>query len=135
MKMGVCKHYNYKVRNKGVCTQGVDVRALVLGRKSSWISRIPCIKSHTGCKPCTRYKEPTPADILAKSSNTWLADQVNLIMLANKLVVMLKKRHAKGHKGYTKCPACKAKLGFTVSSFNGKTSGRCKTRNCIKWSE
>lgn len=48
---------------------------------------------------------------------------------------MRKKHRSTGFRGVVECPICQGKLHFTVSNYNGHTSGRCESENCVNYIE
>jgi len=44
-------------------------------------------------------------------------------------------RPAQTQRGSIRCTKCRGLLTFTVSAVDGRTSGRCTSVGCIKWTD
>jgi hypothetical protein len=44
-------------------------------------------------------------------------------------------RPAQTQRGSIRCTKCGGLLTFTVSAVDGRTSGRCTSAGCIKWTD
>lgn len=42
---------------------------------------------------------------------------------------------AQSLKSSTRCPSCRGLLQYTVSSIDGRTTGRCSSAGCLRWSD
>lgn len=44
-------------------------------------------------------------------------------------------RPAETARGTIRCTACRGNLTYTASAVDGRTTGRCSTAGCLKWSD
>jgi len=51
------------------------------------------------------------------------------------LAIQRARKIGKGRTGVIECPVCRGQLSVAVSSFNGRTQGRCATEGCLQWIE
>jgi hypothetical protein len=114
------------------CKLGVDILALVGGRRDGWGRRMPCYlpnKDEPGFVPCDKMEPHTTAELEAQRDA--LERGVQRILKQSALIEQVK-RNRKG--GTFECPACGGKLTISIAS-NGHTMGRCTGKDCSSWIE
>lgn len=83
---------------------------------------------------CEKFELPTDAEI-AKYN----ADVKRIVEMHMKSVPfaaeMRKKYREKGFADIVECPICRGRMHFTVSNYNGHTSGKCETEGCLNYIE
>ncbi len=131
MKKGECKHYTGLFREE--CEAGLNKREVTGGDVAGYLLRMPCFKRNNSDVVCDSYEEPTDEEI-RKDEEAWEQLMENMKKISP-LSAQLKEQHPEGGSGTVPCPVCKNTLHFTVSSYNGHTSGRCETDGCIYWIE
>lgn len=83
---------------------------------------------------CEKFELPTDEEI--KEHEAAIQAVIDRHMkMAPWISDMRKKYRQTGFQGVVDCPLCGKKLHFTVSNYNGHTSGRCETENCVNYIE
>jgi hypothetical protein len=83
---------------------------------------------------CEKFELPTDAEI-AEHEAAIKAVVDRHTKMAPWIRDMRMKHRKEGFRGVVECPVCKGRLHFTVSNYNGHTSGRCESENCVNYIE
>lgn len=83
---------------------------------------------------CEKFELPTDEEIIKFEES--IRQVLDRHMKLDPWIAGMRKKHRKdGFRGIVECPVCAGKLHFTVSSYNGHTSGRCESENCVNYIE
>ena len=147
MKKGTCKYFNGSFHNThcdaGICYNDVTPNPHEPGSAI----RKPCMKydendehalkviEETGPQgTCDLFEEPSDGEIQAFEAEIEKATKRMLDTLP--IMLKIKSEHAGiDWSGNVICPICGGDLFVTHAKYNGHTSGRCSTVDCVSWIE
>lgn len=83
---------------------------------------------------CDKFELPSDEEIAKHEAE--IKAVIERHMRMEPFIRDMRMKHRKdGFRGIVECPVCKGKLHFTVSNYNGHTSGRCESENCVNYIE
>lgn len=126
-----CRHYNGLV--KDVCEVGVRYSDLVPDVRQQ-ANGLPCFWSNRkkeNLPTCERREWPSRGELQEREE--WIQEYIGYVV---PLIGQIKKQHGrKNASGELECPRCRNQLRYTVAAYNGHTSGKCPTVDCLSWME
>jgi len=96
---------------------------------------LPCFED--GCGSCAQQRFPTEAERAQREKELleFLGFMHTARVAIRKHAGYTGKKPSHDMRGTVECPKCRARLGYSVSSYNGHIWGRCETPNCLMWME
>lgn len=148
-----CKHFcgsaAARMRgHEGKCLAGVDIASVTPDPEEPGSAfREPCRLPEGWSSPafrekaaqatrgtCPQFTLPTDEEIADYEAK--VQECIRKSMLAEPLREEMRKKYRHtGFGGTVVCPVCEGTLHMTVSSYNGHTSGKCETADCLNWIE
>ena len=148
-----CKHFCGSAAarmggHEGKCLAGVDIASVTPNPEEPGSAfREPCRLPEGWSSPsfrqkaaqatrgtCEKFELPTDEEIAKHEAS--IREVVERHMKLDPWISGMRKKYRQtGFQGIVECPICQGKLHFTVSTYNGHTSGRCESENCVNYIE